>query len=67
MNYPLNAPALQKVIDENLKWLRSQPRTLERDHIVMILEVPGITEWLAKTGQERWERERYSKRPRSSP
>lgn len=33
----INAPAYKKLVDENLEWLLSQPRTLERDHIELIL------------------------------
>lgn len=34
----LNRWAYQKLIDENIAWLKTMPRTLERDHILMILD-----------------------------
>lgn len=33
----INAPAYKRLVDENIEWLLSQPRTLERDHIELIL------------------------------
>ena len=33
----INASAYRQLIDEDLEWLLSQPRTLERDHIEQIL------------------------------
>ena len=38
MGTKMNKSAFQKMIDENLEWLNKQPRTLERDHIEMILK-----------------------------
>jgi len=34
----LNRAAYEKLIAENLEWLKQQPRTLERDHIILIVE-----------------------------
>ena len=34
---PLNREAYTKLVDEDLTWLRKQPRTLERDHIEAVL------------------------------
>jgi hypothetical protein len=34
----MNREAYQKLVDENLQWLIQQPRSLERDHIEMILK-----------------------------
>lgn len=34
----INRAALQQLIDEDLAWLREQPRSLERDHIEVHLE-----------------------------
>lgn len=34
----LNRAAYQRLVDENLKWLREQRRTLEREHIERIVE-----------------------------
>ncbi len=33
----INSTAYRKLIDENIEWLLSQPRTLERDHIEIVL------------------------------
>lgn len=33
----LNRRTYNKLIDENIEWLLQQPRTLERDHIELIL------------------------------
>ncbi len=33
----INSPAYKKLIDENLEWLMTMPRTLERDHIEQVL------------------------------
>lgn len=37
MGSTLNQPAFQQLIDENREWLGRQPRSLERDHIDLIL------------------------------
>lgn len=39
MSSTLNQPAFQRLIDENREWLGRQPRTLERDHIDLILRL----------------------------
>ena len=33
----INAEAYRKLVQEDLDWLMNQPRTLERDHIAVIL------------------------------
>lgn len=33
MSLDLNPEAYRKLLEEDLKWLLQQPRTLERDHI----------------------------------
>jgi hypothetical protein len=33
----INSSAYRKLIDENIAWLRTMPRTLERDHIEQVL------------------------------
>jgi hypothetical protein len=38
MSFKMNQSAYQKLIDEDLAWLMQQPRTLERDHIAMIVK-----------------------------
>ncbi len=38
MSSRLNRPAYERLIRENIEWLDKQPRTLERDHIRMILD-----------------------------
>lgn len=45
----LNTAAYQQILDEDLEWLRRQPRTLERDHIECCLRwlrdnKPPVTE-----------------------
>ena len=37
MSAKLNWPAWQKLLEENVEWLRRQPRTLERDHLIMLV------------------------------
>lgn len=37
MGTTLNRRAYERMIEENLTWLMSQPRTLERDHIEAIV------------------------------
>lgn len=37
MSVMLNRWAYQKLVDENIAWLEAQPRTLERDHVIMIV------------------------------
>ena len=37
MGMILNAEALRKLLDGDLEWLLKQPRTLERDHIEIIV------------------------------
>jgi len=39
MTMVLNQSGFQQLIDENREWLGKQPRTLERDHIDMILRL----------------------------
>lgn len=34
----LNTSAYHKLIRENIEWLMQQPRSLERDHIKLILD-----------------------------
>lgn len=34
----LNRPAYEKLIAENIEWLKTMPRTLERDHILVVLQ-----------------------------
>jgi len=38
MSTRLNYDAYKKMIQENLDWLAKQPRTLERDHVEMIVK-----------------------------
>lgn len=38
MSTRLNREAYEKLVKEDIEWLRQQPRTLERDHILVILE-----------------------------
>lgn len=37
MTSELNRSAYEQLVREDLEWLRSQPRTLEREHIEMIV------------------------------
>lgn len=37
MSMPVNTGAYRELIQQDLDWLRSMPRTLERDHIEAIL------------------------------
>lgn len=37
MTQTLNSSSLQKIIDGDICWLQQQRRTLERDHIEMVL------------------------------
>lgn len=37
MTTTLNRPAYQQLVDENVAWLKKQPRTLERDHVILIV------------------------------
>lgn len=41
MAMKVNWPAWQKMLMEDLDWLRTQPRTLERDHVIAVLEHLG--------------------------
>ena len=34
----VNREAYQKLIDEDIEWLLKQPRSLERDHIAIVLK-----------------------------
>jgi hypothetical protein len=45
MGSRMNRQAYEKMIVENLEWLRKQPRTLEREHIEMILEISADREY----------------------
>ena len=38
MTMRLTRDAYQQLVDEDIAWLKTMPRTLERDHIIMILE-----------------------------
>jgi len=39
----LNREAFERICAENLEWLRKQPRSLERDHIeLLLMSAPGI-------------------------
>ena len=38
MSFRMNRAAYQKLIDEDIEWLLTQPKTLERDHIELILK-----------------------------
>lgn len=38
MSLPMNANAYRQLVDEDIAWLKTMPRTLERDHILLILE-----------------------------
>ena len=38
MSLTLNRTAYEKLIAEDLEWLLTQPRTLERDHVIQIVE-----------------------------
>lgn len=43
MGLTVNLEAFQKLVAEDIGWLMKQPRTLERDHILGILQAaPGI-------------------------
>jgi hypothetical protein len=47
----LNGPAYKRLVEEDLKWLLAQPRTLERDHIETILRRGTYTPRLIETLQ----------------
>jgi len=38
MSMVVNTEAYRKLIREDIAWLETMPRTLERDHIVQVLE-----------------------------
>lgn len=38
MSGRMNRQGYQQLVDEDIAWLKTVPRTLERDHILMILE-----------------------------
>jgi hypothetical protein len=38
MSMKLNRAAYEKLVAEDVAWLELQPRTLERDHIIMIVK-----------------------------
>jgi len=44
MSMKMNRSAYEQLVEGNLAWLRAQPRTLERDHIIAIVE--QSPEWL---------------------
>ncbi|HAM42001.1 MAG TPA: hypothetical protein DCP69_11920 [Candidatus Omnitrophica bacterium] len=58
----LNREAYQRIIEEDIGWLNTHPRTLERDHIVHVLRW-SITELYPKsifrTGSEPNDAELY--------
>lgn len=39
MGTKMNRGAFQRLVDENIEWLLEQQRSLERDHIKVILDV----------------------------
>ena len=39
MTMKLNRLAYAKLIEEDIAWLKTIPRTLERDHIILVLQV----------------------------
>lgn len=41
----LTRRAYQKLVDEDLVWLRGLPRTLERDHVISIVEASPELEY----------------------
>lgn len=41
----LNQPSYDKLIAEDLQWLCSLPRTLERDHVIQIVEASSEHEY----------------------
>lgn len=45
MSGKLTRWAYRKLIEEDIAWLKEQPRTLERDHIVLILERSEVHEY----------------------
>jgi hypothetical protein len=48
MSGKLTRDAYQKLIDENLAWLETMPRTHERDHIAMIVRASPDYEYPSK-------------------
>lgn len=52
----VNKTAYKKMLDENLTWLLAQPKTLERDHIELLLKEESKTlalYWQATNRDER--------------
>lgn len=45
MTMPLNRAAYRDLIRENLAWLESTPRTLERDHVIAIVKASEAHEY----------------------
>lgn len=45
MSMKLTKSSYQKLIEEDIEWLKKMPRTLERDHIIMILELSPTREY----------------------
>lgn len=51
----LTKDGFTKTVQEDIEWLKKQPRTLERDHILLILErVPCLYYDKIPNGFERW-------------
>lgn len=38
MTTRLNRQAYQQLVDEDVAWLEKQPRTLEREHVILIVK-----------------------------
>lgn len=38
MSMVVNAATYRKLVQEDLEWIKTVPRTLERDHVIQILE-----------------------------
>ena len=45
MNMRMTRDAYEEIVRQDLEWLRRQPRSLERDHIVVVLEHSVRTEY----------------------
>lgn len=45
MSMRMNRRAYQKLIDGDMEWLMKQPRTLEREHIEIILKLSPDKEY----------------------
>jgi hypothetical protein len=55
MTMRLNRAAYEKMIAEDIAWLEQQPRTLERDHILVVLQHAVGYEYGATGSREKYE------------